>query len=116
MSVIGDNIKKYREIKGFTQEYVSERVKKTKNVVSNWERGDNDPDAKTIPILCEILGVDANTLYSWSDKVNLKKDVESVANLILNNPQIKEMIPDINALAKDDMEFLKEFIKKLRNR
>jgi transcriptional regulator with XRE-family HTH domain len=114
MSVIGNNIKKYREIKGFTQEYVSEKVGKTKNVVSNWERGDNDPDAKTIPILCEILGVDANTLYSWSDKVNLKKDVETVSNLILNNPQIKDMIPEINALSKDDMELLKGFIKRLK--
>jgi transcriptional regulator with XRE-family HTH domain len=114
MSTIGDNIKRYREIKGFTQEHVAEKLGKTKNVVSNWERGDNKPNADTIPILCGILGVDANTLMGWDNKDNLKKDVETVANLILSNPHIKDMIPEITGLSKDDMELLKGFVKRLK--
>ena len=37
MSVIGNNIKKFREMKGLTQKQVAEMVGKSKNVVSNWK-------------------------------------------------------------------------------
>jgi transcriptional regulator with XRE-family HTH domain len=114
MSLIGDNIKKYREVKGLTQEYIAESVGKSKNVVSNWERGDNKPDADIITMLCGILGVDANTLMGWTNKEQLKQDVRSVSDQILNNDSIKDVLPSIADLSNDDMELLKNFIKRLK--
>ena len=60
--MIGRNIKKYRLIKGLTQQQVANVVGKTKNVVSNWESGRNKPDVDTIMLLLELFDVDANTL------------------------------------------------------
>lgn len=114
MSIIGDNIKRFREAKGLTQEYIAESVGKSKNVVSNWERGDNKPDADIITLLCGILQVDANTLMGWNDKRQLAEDVTAIANEIMNNPKIKEVFPEINGLSSDDIELLKGFIKRLK--
>jgi transcriptional regulator with XRE-family HTH domain len=116
MTIIGDNIKKYREKKGLTQKQVAEAVGKTKNVVSNWEQGENKPDADTITLLCGLLGVDANTLMGWTNKEQLKQDVKSVADQILNNDSIKDVLPSIADLSNDDMELLKNFIKRLKTK
>lgn len=116
MSVIGDNIKKYREVRGFTQEQVAEAVGKSKNVVSNWERGDNKPDADTITLLCGFLGVDANTLLSWNNTEQLKFDAKNISEQILNNPKIKEMLPEIAEMSNTDMDLLISFVKRLKTK
>lgn len=49
-----------------TQEELANVLGKSKNVVSNWERGDNKPDVETLYALCQILDVDANYLLGWN--------------------------------------------------
>ncbi len=115
MSVIGDNIKKYREAKKLTQQQLADAIGiKAKNAVSNWECGLNKPDADTITLLCGILGVDANTLMGWDNKEQLKADAEDIVGQILNNPRIKEMLPEIASMNNDDMDLLQIFIKRMK--
>ena len=42
------NIRNFRIFKGMTQEDLANRIGKSKNVISNWERGDNSPDIDCI--------------------------------------------------------------------
>lgn len=65
MGVIGDNIKKFRIFRGITQMELGTAVGRSKNVVSNWERGDNFPDLDTIVKLCRILKVTPNQMFGW---------------------------------------------------
>ena len=65
MTKLGDNIRKLRIENKLTQEQLAKKIGKTKNVISNWERGDNRPDADTIELICGILGVSPNELLSW---------------------------------------------------
>ena len=65
------NLKEARLKKGLTQEDLANLIGKTKNVISNWERGDNKPDADTLFFLCDILDVDANFLLGWDKNENL---------------------------------------------
>jgi transcriptional regulator with XRE-family HTH domain len=116
MSIIGNNIKKYREAKGLTQRDVAIAVGKSKGVVHNWECGDNKPDADTITMLCGIFGVDANTLMGWDNTEQLKADAKDITDQILHNPKIKEMLPDIAAMTSDDIDFLKDFIKRMKSK
>jgi transcriptional regulator with XRE-family HTH domain len=116
MSTIGDNIKKYREAKGLTQKEVAEAAGKTKNVVSNWENGDNKPDADTITILCGLFDVDANTLMGWDNTEQLKADAKNISDIILNNPKIKEMLPEIAAMTSKDIDLLKTVIKRMKTK
>lgn len=68
---LSNNLKEARLKKGITQEELAKLVGKTKNVISNWERGDNKPDADTLFLLCDILNVDANFLLGWENNQNL---------------------------------------------
>lgn len=113
MSEIGRNIKIYREAKGLTQEELAEAIGKTKNVVSNWENGRNKPDADTIEKLLNILEVDANTLFGWDDPKQLKSDAADLADKLLTDPKIKNVLPMMRMLSVEDMELAKAFIQRL---
>lgn len=73
MSVIGDNIKKFRIYKGLSQRELSDKVERTSTVVSNWENGNHCPDVETLEKLCRIFGVTPNEILGWEKN----QDVES---------------------------------------
>lgn len=62
MSAIGENIKKYRNQKKFTQEYLGNLIGVTTQAVSKWERG-GTPDAEILPQLADALDVSIDALY-----------------------------------------------------
>lgn len=65
MNTLGENIKKYRLKSKLTQEELASRLGKSKNVISNWERGDNKPDADIIEEICLIFNISPNQIYGW---------------------------------------------------
>ena len=65
MSRVNEFIKNFREFRGLTQHDLAERLGKSKNVISNWERGDNSPNLDEVEKLCEIFGVTPNQLFGW---------------------------------------------------
>lgn len=62
-----ENLKKFRIKAGLTQEELAKQLGKTKNVISNWERGENRPDAETIAKICAILNVTPNEILGWDE-------------------------------------------------
>lgn len=62
MSVIGQQIKKYRLAKEITQEQLGRLIGVTTQAVSKWECG-STPDAEILPALAEALGVSIDTLF-----------------------------------------------------
>ena len=62
MSAIGENIKKYRNQKKYTQEYLGNLIGVTTQAVSKWERG-GTPDAEILPQLADALDVSIDALY-----------------------------------------------------
>lgn len=62
MSMIGQQIKKYRLKKGYTQEKLGKLIGVTTQAVSKWERG-GTPDAEVLPIISDALGVDIGALF-----------------------------------------------------
>lgn len=67
MSVIGQQIKKFRMAKGITQEQLGQLVGVTTQAVSKWERG-GTPDAELLPKLSEVLSVSIDTLFDMGDE------------------------------------------------
>lgn len=64
---LAENLKIARRQKGYKQEELAALLNKSKSVISNWERGENKPDADALFELCDILDVDANYLLGWVD-------------------------------------------------
>lgn len=62
--LIGKNIKKYRNIKGFTQSYVSKKLGyKSSSILSEIESGKKGIDADKVPSVARILDVNIECLF-----------------------------------------------------
>lgn len=63
MSFIGEQIKKYRNIKGMTQQDIADALGESSGrVIYNWEKGIGRPDCDKLARLCDLLGVSADEL------------------------------------------------------
>ena len=63
MSFIGEQIKKYRNIKGMTQQYIADALGESSGrVIYNWEKGVGRPDCDKLARLCDLLDVSADEL------------------------------------------------------
>ena len=60
--MIGKNIRRGREAKGFTQEELARRLNVTRQAVSNWENEKTQPDIDTLQKLAQHLDVSAEEL------------------------------------------------------
>ena len=67
MSIIGQQIKKYRMENGLTQEQVGRMIGVTTQAVSKWERG-STPDAEILPLIADALGVSVDALYGPEER------------------------------------------------
>ena len=67
MSVIGEQIKKYRVQKRYTQEKLGNMIGVTTQAVSKWERG-GTPDAEVLPQLADALGVSIDALFGRDEQ------------------------------------------------
>ena len=67
MSAIGEQIKKYRNQKKYTQEKLGNLIGVTTQAVSKWERG-GTPDAEVLPKLADALGVSIDALFGREEQ------------------------------------------------
>ena len=65
MSKLNENIKKFREMRRLNQKDLADQLNRSRAVISNWERGENSPDADTVEQICRVLAVTPNMLYGW---------------------------------------------------
>lgn len=67
MSVLGEQIKKYRIKIGYTQEQLGQMLGVTTQAVSKWERG-GLPDTDILPRIAQSLGVSIDALFGHDDE------------------------------------------------
>lgn len=88
---IGSNIKTARVLKGYTQEYLSEKLNKSTNYVSLVERGKSGIGIKTIIDICNILDIEPNSIFNgilkYKNKDN-KKIIDSLSTLSQEDREI----------------------------
>lgn len=59
---IGAKIRRYRELRGFSQKEFAAKIGVSNSRVSNWEQGINRPDADILATICHVLDVSADRL------------------------------------------------------
>ena len=74
---IGERVKKYREISGYTQERFSEMVGVSPQYISDLERGNVGISTATLKKVCEVLCVSC-------DYILMGKETENDISLVLN--------------------------------
>ena len=60
--MLGENIKTYRQKKGYTQEEVANRLHVTRQTISKWEKNYSVPDAEVLVKLADVLEVQTSQL------------------------------------------------------
>ena len=55
--MLGENIKTYRQKKGYTQEEVANRLHVTRQTISKWELGKSIPDEASLNLLYQCLEI-----------------------------------------------------------
>ena len=60
--MLGENIKTYRQKKGYTQEDVANRLHVTRQTISKWEKNYSVPDAEVFVKLADVLEVQTSQL------------------------------------------------------
>lgn len=78
MSALNTNIKEFRIMRRITQKEFAEKLHKSRNVISNWERGENSPDPDTIEQICKILEVTPNMIFGWEPCPDYVKRIEKL--------------------------------------
>ena len=64
---IGETIRKYRELKGITQEQLAENMQVSFQSISNWERDVNIPSVDKVNKLADFFEIPVAKLYSDTD-------------------------------------------------
>lgn len=62
-TVFSENMKRFRAAKGYTQEYVAEKLCVSSQAVSRWECGNTLPDVLLLPEIAELYGVLVDDLF-----------------------------------------------------
>ena len=65
--IVQKNIKKFREIKGLTQDKLSEATVISADYISEIERGKKNPSLKRLILIAEALEVDIRELFTPQD-------------------------------------------------
>lgn len=113
LKTLGERIRNARKAKNLTQKQLAELIGAKHNSISDWENNKNKPDADTLELLMGALDIDANTLLGWNNHDQIKADAEELANEILSNKKVKEILPLLINLNDDDINLVKNFIQRL---
>lgn len=63
-TLFAENLKRFRNTKGLSQQKLAERIYVTRSTIARWENGSRLPDSAMIFRLSKCLGTDVNTLLS----------------------------------------------------
>ena len=66
ISVLGENLKYYRKLRGFTLDELGNKIHKTKATVSKYEKSEIIPDMLTVLEICNTLNINLSQLFPLS--------------------------------------------------
>jgi len=115
---IGKNIRLFREIKGFSQDYMANKVGVSQRTYSNIEADKSKVDTELIKSIAEVLEIDPIRLLSFDEKVLFQNGKENNIGYIgtyhhalaKESDAQKEHIKQL----KSEVEFLRDEVKFLR--
>lgn len=101
---VGSNIKKIRELRNYTQEYMAKSLDLSLSGYGKIERNESDVSIKRLEELSEILGVDINTILNFDERhiFNLNHNANGIVQKqhLNNNDGWRELV---NYLKEENM-------------
>ncbi len=114
MIEIGTKIKKVRELRNYTQDYMAERLNVSQSTYARFEKDDSDLTISKIEKIAEILEVKIEDLINFSDKFIFNNYTSNMANqgYIVNqfSQNEKNLYEDKIRLLEDKVVYLQQTI------
>ena len=108
MNVIGEKIKKIRELRGYPQKYVADKLSMTPAGYSKIERGETDVTYSKIEEIAAILNVSLEDLMAFDQQkiLNSFNQVKgSNSHIVIND------IKEVKKLYEDKITLLEKLLK-----
>ena len=112
----GETLKKLRTQKGMSQQELADKVFVTRSTVARWETGSRMPDARTITLLADCLGINVDILLNSEVKPDENPTViwvEDIKTILKGGiPVIERTIPGAKVIGftrpAEALEYAKE--------
>ncbi len=113
-SNIGEKIRKIRDLKGFSQEYMASKLGFSQRAYSKMERNETKLDWKKITDISKVLGVEPIDLISFDDNFIFHNCTQSGKFGIFNNQIPDKLITQYEKWIKsleDEIAFLRKLLE-----
>jgi|SRR5690606_6632030 len=115
MKSIGNKIRKIRELKGFSQEYMASQLEMSQRAYSKLEREETKLDWERIHDISNILEIEPIDLISFDDNLIFHNSTQSGKIHTINNnfpEELKKSYEERIQHLEEEITFLRSLIKK----
>lgn len=89
---VSNQIKKFRERDGYSQEFLAEKMFVSRQTISNWENDKSYPDIHNLLIMCQLFKVSLDELVEDDNSNGIRKcshrSYDSLLSLVRNGNNI----------------------------
>lgn len=98
----GKRLEKLRKMRGWTQVEAAKRLKKSQSAYSAWEKGDNVPRFRELPLIKELMQTTYQYLYGETDEPREKSEEDLVKKYE------EKRIRDVMGISESEADILGE--------
>ncbi len=122
MSNFQNIFKSLRLAMGYTQQEIADKLKISRSTIGMYETGSREPDYDTLELIADFFNVDIDYLLGRTDKTTvlpestyyLNEDSRDIAQFMFENPEYKVLFDASRKVKKEDIEFVKQMIDRMR--
>lgn len=114
--------KQLRLSSGYTQIEMSQKLGISRSTIGMYETGAREPDFETLEIIADFFNVDTDYLLGRTNKTTLlpesayyfNEDARELAEFMFKNPEYKVLFDASRKVKKEDIEFVRQFMDRMR--
>ena len=104
MPTVGENIRKLRQSRGYSQDRFARIIGSNQVSVSAWEIGTRMPNMETVKHIARTFAVPVTSLLSF-DETGMDDDyVREIADLLQRDPKVRLLFDRAKFLSPDDLD------------
>ena len=106
----GENLKKARKNKGFTQKDLAEIVGVKRSTIAGYESKNQEPSYEVLKKIAKALDCSIDTLLAV-DYNNYKISENNITKEIIHNNELKLLFNEVREMSNDNIKFYRNLIK-----
>ena len=121
MGTFASVFKELRIKSGLTQQEMADRLKISRSSVGMYEKGEREPSYELLEAIADFFNVDMNYLLGKKELSEhipqayyLNEDARDMAQFLYENPEYKVLFDASRKVKKEDIQFVKEMIERMK--